>query len=504
MADAYVNVDRFRTVIEERFGLCLTEQSDHVTRIVRQRMQATKCPDFGAYDSLLTASTESSRELRAIAEVLTVGETYFFRNGDHFRALVEHALPDRLREARARRPVRVLSVGCASGEEPYTVAILLREHFADLGSSDVSIAGVDLNPAAIGKASRGHYSSWSLRETPWPIREKYFRAAGTELELAEDIRAMVAFEERNLFESNAQFWAPDSFDIVFCRNVVIYFGPEKLSEAIARLTHVLASGGFLFLGHSESLRGMTDDFDLLQTHNTFYYQKRDPLLPKPVGAAGGSWTAPIERASTRVRQLTSRPPPPLPSDAASLPSAPGNERSSVRPDPLQASAASIELATELYRQERFADALELLRSLEPIAQSEPSVQLLTAAILTNQGELQAAEAICRRVLSLDDLNAGAHYLTALARERAGDVESAVRHDQMAAYLDATFAMPRLHMGMLARHAGDAPTARRELSQAMTLLGREDSARIMLFGGGFGRDALVRLCRAELQAAGGKP
>jgi chemotaxis protein methyltransferase CheR len=204
-----------------------------------------------------------------------------------------------------------------------------------------------------------------------------------------------------------------------------------------------------------------------------------------------------------VRQLTSRPPPPLPSDAPLL-SPSGAERASGRPDPLQVAAASIELATELYRQERFADALDLLRALPPAAQSEPGVQVLTAAILINQGELPAAEAICRRVLSVDDLNAGAHYLTALARERGGDLEGAVRHDQMAAYLDATFAMPRLHMGMLARHAGDLPTARRELSQAMTLLGREDPARIMLFGGGFAREALVRLCRAELQAAGGRP
>jgi chemotaxis protein methyltransferase CheR len=502
MANAYVNVDRFRTLIEERFGLCLSEQADHLSKVVRQRMQATGCQDFAAYDALLTMSSESSKELRAVVEVLTVGETYFFRNGDHFRALVEHALPERLRDARGR-PVRVLSAGCASGEEPYTIAILLREHFADLGASEVSVVAVDVNPAAIAKARRAHYSSWSLRETPWSIREKYFRGEGAEAVLADDVRAMVTFEERNLFESDPRFWAPTSFDVVFCRNVIIYFGPEKLTEAIARLTYVLASRGFLFLGHSESLRGMTDDFDLLNTHNTFYYQRRDPSLPKPANGAGGSWTASIERASSRVRQLTSRPPPPLPSDAPLL-SPSGAERASGRPDPLQVAAASIELATELYRQERFADALDLLRALPPAAQSEPGVQVLTAAILINQGELPAAEAICRRVLSVDDLNAGAHYLTALARERGGDLEGAVRHDQMAAYLDATFAMPRLHMGMLARHAGDLPTARRELSQAMTLLGREDPARIMLFGGGFAREALVRLCRAELQAAGGRP
>jgi chemotaxis protein methyltransferase CheR len=504
MVEAYVNIDRFKTLVEERHGLRLTDPVDHLERVIRTRMRATGCRDFGAYDALLTTSGESSGELRAVAALLTVGETHFFRNGDHFRALIEHALPDRMRLAGGRRPVRVLSVGCASGEEPYTVAILLRENFADLGPLQLSLAGVDLSPAAIGRAKQARYSAWSLRETPGAIRERYFRPEGSEFALVDDIRRTVSFEERNLFENDLRFWAPASRDIVFCRNVIIYFSPEKLNEAIARMTSVLMSGGFLFLGHSESLRGMTDDFDLLNTNNTFYYQRRDPSLPKPNGGAG-SWTATIERASLRVQQLTSRPPPPSPSGEPPPPleASFSNGAFPLASTPPEPSAANVDLATELYRQERFVEALELLRSLPEPANREPNVQLLTAAILTNQGDLKEAEGICRGVLSVDDMNAGAHYLTALARERAGDLEGALRHDQMAAYLDATFAMPRLHMGMLARHSGDLPAARRELAHAVILLAREDASRILLFGGGFSREAITQLCRAELEAAGGK-
>ena len=500
----YVNVDRFRSLVEHKFGLCLSDPSDHIQKVVRQRILATGCRDFASYETLIAG--QSSEELRALAQLLTVGETYFFRNGDHFRALVEYALPDRLRAAGSRRPLRVLSAGCSSGEEPYTLAILLREHFPELDSSGVTIVGIDLNPAAIAKARQALYSQWSLRETLAPIREKYFRSVGTDLALTDDIRSMVRFEERNLFEDDPSFWAAAAFDIVFCRNVVIYFAPDKLGQAIKRLTEILASRGFLFLGHSESLRGMTDDFDVLQTHNTFYYQKRDASADRLVGTPAGSWMKAIERASWRVEQLTSRPPPRVTSNgnALSASSTPSDrpDSPSLSPEPTAASAARIDLAIELYRQERFADALNLLQSL-PAAAHEPRVQLLTAAILTNQGELQKAEAICRDVLDGDERNAGAHYLTALARERSGDLDGAIRHDQMAAYLDGTFAMPRLHMGMLARHAGDLPTARRELSQAVTLLARDDAARIMLFGGGFSREALTQLCRAELHAAGGK-
>ena len=112
--------------------------------------------------------------------------------------------------------------------------------------------------------------------------------------------------------------------------------------------------------------------------------------------------------------------------------------------------------------------------------------------------------MCERLLAIDELNAGAHYALALCREGDGDRQGAIDHDQVAIYLDGSFAMPRLHLGLVARKRGDLETARRELGQALVLLQREDAARLLLFGGGFGRDALVALCRAELAGCGGSP
>jgi chemotaxis protein methyltransferase CheR len=109
-----------------------------------------------------------------------------------------------------------------------------------------------------------------------------------------------------------------------------------------------------------------------------------------------------------------------------------------------------------------------------------------------------------RLLELDELSAGAHYLLALCREGAGDRAAASHHDQVAAYLDPGFAMPRLHLGLLARRGGDREAARNELGQALVLLQREDASRVLLFGGGFSRDALIALCRAELIRCGGEP
>jgi chemotaxis protein methyltransferase CheR len=167
-------------------------------------------------------------------------------------------------------------------------------------------------------------------------------------------------------------------------------------------------------------------------------------------------------------------------------------------------AWDLELALELLRQERFTEALEMMQRLPAESGRDPDVLLLAAALLTHRGRLDEAELACQRLLDVDDLSAGAHYLLALCREGARDRSAAWHHDQVAIHLDPSFAMPHLHLGLLARRDGDRSAAQREFEQALLLLGREDGARVLLFGGGFSRETLVALCRTELVGCGGSP
>jgi chemotaxis protein methyltransferase CheR len=131
--------------------------------------------------------------------------------------------------------------------------------------------------------------------------------------------------------------------------------------------------------------------------------------------------------------------------------------------------------------------------------------LLRAVLLTSGGNIRAAEQTCERLLAEDELNAGAHYVLALCRENGGDLEAAIEHDRTALYLDADFSMPHLHLGLIARRRRDLLTAHRELKLALGLLARDEPSRVMLFGGGFGREGLLQLCRTELKALeGGGP
>jgi chemotaxis protein methyltransferase CheR len=501
------DISRFRTLIGQRMGLLFDDgKLDYLADVLRERLEASGRDRCETYLQWLSAG--APEEVRALAARLTVGETYFFRYFDHFRAFADVVLPDRARVERVRRRIRILSAGCASGEEAYSLAILVREHLPDASIWDVQIRGIDINPKVIEKAARARYSAWSLRETPPDVRERHFRAHGREFQLEERIRASVSFEERNLLEDDASFWQPDSFDVVFCRNVIMYFTPEGMRSVVARITQSLSPGGFLFLGHAETLRGVSQDHHLCHTHDTFYYQRRDadrpigstafervvpeasgtaaPFLKAALGLDDSSWVDAIQGASDRIAQL-SRDPRPSPLGLPAIVAA--RAEWDLRP------------AMEMLGQERFADAMRLLQALPLDSRTDADAQLLRAVILTNGARLPEAEAVCRQILSKDELHAGAHYLVALCREQAGDRRGALEHDRAATYLDASFAMPHLHSGLLIRRSGDLDLARTELERALTLLGREDASRILLFGGGFSREALVGLCRAEIRACG---
>jgi chemotaxis protein methyltransferase CheR len=203
-----------------------------------------------------------------------------------------------------------------------------------------------------------------------------------------------------------------------------------------------------------------------------------------------TWVEAIRRATARIETLATSPQPSAPTRQASPPAA-------ARPE------WDLELARELLREERFADALDLLRGLPIESARDPDVLLLSAALLTHRGRLLEAEEACRRLLEVDELSAGAHYLLALCREGAHDRASAVNHDKVAIYLDPRFAMPHLHLGLLARRAGDRAAAQNELGQALLLLHGEDVSRMLLFGGGFSRASLVALCQTELVGCGGR-
>lgn len=497
---AATDVARFRAVIERRLGLNFEEDKrDFLAEIMRARLEKNHEADAIYLDRLELQTADD--EWRTLSPLLTVPETYFFRHFDQLRAFADVALCERMLAQRESGRLSILSAGCASGEEAYSLAMMVRQ--ADVDASwKVSIRAADINPAVIDRAAKARYSGWSLRETPAEMQQKWFRQQGRDYVLDDAIRTAVQFERRNLAEDDADFWRAESYDIIFCRNMMMYFSTRSAHALVERITRALVPGGYLFLGHAETLRGLSHDFHLWHTHDTFYYRRRARVesrpvvtiaipasqrLPFPVAAIerDDSWIDTIRRSAERVQALATSP-----ATVSGL----ASHSKKVR--------WNLQDAHDLLHQERFAEALDAVRMLPAEAADDAEALLLKAVLCVHNAQLAEAEQVCQRLLDIDELNSGAHYVLALCREDAGDSQAAINQNQTAVYLDPNFAMPHLHLGLLARRTGDLLSARRELQQALMLLQREDSSRVLLFGGGFSRDALLALCRAELSACGG--
>ena len=497
-----IQAERFRAALTSRLGLQFDDaRIGWLADVLRTRVEVHREPTDVYLAKLESGASRS--EVGALAQDLTVAETYFFRDPDQFRALREDVCPE-LRARTEPRQLRLLCAGCASGEEAYSLAMTLLELMPQAGWH-LSIRAVDLNPAAIDMARTARYGAWSLRETPADQQQRWFHADGRDYVLDDAIRACVTFEERNLCENDPELWLADTYDVVFCRNVLRYFSSTAARAAVARIARSLAPGGYLFLGHTETLRGLSHGFHLRHTQGAFYYQRKDeaeaaryvdavaatqsktgissPALAAALEAAD-SWVEAVGQAAQRIHALTAS-------------GATPTQRMAIG----QSSALPRGRAFNMVREERYAEALGQVRAWHDRDARDAEDLLLHAVLLVQSGHIAQAEEMSRRLLALDDLNPGAHYVLALCREGASDPLGAAQHDEAAAYLDPDFAMPRLHLALLARRAGDRDTQRRERAQALALLNREDPSRLLLFGGGFGRDALMAWCRAELRACG---
>jgi chemotaxis protein methyltransferase CheR len=250
-------LDDVRAAIAATTGLTFTpERSAALDDAVRQRMHATGERELATYRLRLSPRSAEAVEL---GRLLTVHESYFFRNVEQLDAARAH-LAARVGGSLAARP-RVLSVGCSTGDEPYSLAMLLQED-PDLARTEIKIDALDLDGEVLAKARRASYSAWALRELPPRFRHRHFEQNGQRHLLGADIRAKVTFAQGNVLDADVRLFAPGTYDVVFCRNVLMYFTVEAARRAVATLAAALVPGGLLFLGHAETLRGLSTEFRL--------------------------------------------------------------------------------------------------------------------------------------------------------------------------------------------------------------------------------------------------
>lgn len=264
---------KFREFFYRKTGIQFEDSKRYfVDKRLLDRIQATGSDSFRGYFTMLRFQA-SGEELQALTNTMTVNETYFFREEYQFRCLVDSMLPEVVRRKPPGSTVRIWSIPSSSGEEPYSIALYLTEYWKDLEHWNVELISSDIDTDVLRKARQGKYNARSVQHVPKDLIARHFkRTSDGDYQISDDFRDSVEFTRVNLAEP-ADTRAYRGFDIIFCRNLLIYFDDISRQKAAEVFYDALNPGGFICLGHSESMSRITSLFRVRKFPEAIVYQK---------------------------------------------------------------------------------------------------------------------------------------------------------------------------------------------------------------------------------------
>ncbi len=264
--------EKFREYFYRKTGIYFPDSKRYfVDKRLIQRIKETGHKDFRSYFTYVRFD-RTGKEFQELVNLMTVNETYFFREEYQFRCMVEEALPEIL-ENKQDNLIRIWSIPCSTGEEPYSIAIYLLEYWDKIDEVDVEIIGSDIDTNALEKAKQGIYGKRSVKNLPRSILRKYFIPLGDDkYKIIDDIREAIEFKRVNVFNI-LETKKMRNFDVIFCRNLLIYFDDASRKKVATTFYDSLNPGGFVFLGHSESMSRICSLFKIRKFKNCIAYQK---------------------------------------------------------------------------------------------------------------------------------------------------------------------------------------------------------------------------------------
>ena len=488
---SYEDYLRFRQLVLKHSGLNFTEKkrADLEAGLLKAVEQAPDgIADVTAYYRFLEQATspEARSELDRLINLLTVGETYFFRDSAQFDMLAQQVLPaiiSRKRNAAAAGglispgapQLRIWSAGAASGEEPYSLAILLRELIPDIEQWQILILATDINRDVLARAKEGVYSDWSFREGQAKARRSlYFSQRNNRYQLQPDIRRMVTFAYHNLIDDDFPSIHNNitAMDLILCRNVTIYFTEETTRLVIEKFHRTLVEGGWLVVGHAEPSLVTYRDFHTHTFTNTILYQK---LAQAHAGANNGIGKTP---AGLQWSQPASQPDPAILGSRANLQtgilsamsmSPPGLSPSE---DPLTPPEADLFASVQqMAHRGQMAEAVAALESSLPdmAAPKRPEAYCTLARLYADRGGWEQARHWAKEAIKLDALCVDAYFIQALVDEHQGNLQAAIDNLNKVIYLDRARPLPHFNLAILYKKTGQISHARRALRNLIKTL-----------------------------------
>jgi len=434
----------------------------------------------------------SKEHIEILSGHLTVGETYFFRESATFKVLEKRILPELIQSRRKTgKRLKIWSAGCCTGEEPYSVAMLLSEMISDLQDWDVNILATDINARFLEKASAGVYTRWSFRDPSLKIRERYFKQTGDNaFEILPKIKNMVTFSYLNLATDGypSSLNGTDSVDIIFCRNVLMYFSLGQVKRVVHRLYHCLVDGGWLLVTPAEASCLTFSRFETVNLPGAILYRRIDqtsqsgaiheaqaelaaePFFPCP--------RAPVQEVLQECCESKSFPRSNgLPVPAFECITDPKHQPAKVEAaedggsEPAE-SNPYLPLymeASVLFEKGCYMEAKEKSEEALSLNQDDAGAMGLLARIYANQGKLREALSWCEEAIRADKLKPGYRYLHATILREHGQDESAILSLRRALYLDQGFVMAHVALGNLMRLYRRHEDSHRHFVSALSLL-----------------------------------
>jgi len=459
-----------RELIAQRTGLHFPENRwGDLQRGLTGALAEMGFADLATGAECLLSTPLTKTQLDVLASHLTIGETYFFREKRTFEVLAAKVLPELVHARRqGERRLRIWSAACCTGEEAYSLAILLQQVVPDLADWNVTVLATDINARFLKKAAAGVYGEWSFRDTPAWFKDRYFnRTEDGRYSILPEIKKRVTFAQLNLVQDAFPSLVAETnaMDVILCRNVLMYFSPAQAQKVARYLRRALVPDGWLVVSPSEASQTLFTNFATVNFPGVILYQKL-----QAAGERAPSWSPPpVSEGHSVLASTFAGPLPEMPELSYPCPQ-PIFAPTMKEPPPTRSQPESYVIAASLYECGQYAQSVDALLSL-PETHSEPDLRtfpMMTRA-LANLGKLADALAWCEKWLKADKLDPSGHYVRAVIQQELGDAEQSRRSLLTAIYLDPRFVLAHFALGNLARARGKITEANKHFANALGLL-----------------------------------
>lgn len=474
-------IEAFIRLIAKQTGIVIRQQDRNLfCEKICLRTKAIKVALPEDYYQFLEENTlQSYQEWEKLIILLTNNESYFFRDKGQLNLLKNQIFPDLIKRNQARKTIRICSAGCSTGQEPYTLAILLKELLPDFQQWNLLILGIDLDRQAIEEAEQAIYEPWSFRGVDEDIKGRYFQKIKNQYHLNPEIKKLVKFQVVNLVQDlfpQSQSELRD-MDLIICRNVFIYFESSAIAKVLDKIYHTLQPSGYFLTGHTELSAQKLNQFDKIAYAESIVYQR--PSGEKITSEKAQKFTEEQQvtikpREKTINYQLNSQRNKPkaienlfkvnnlnINSDF------PLNQTSPILP---QSSIKTFFIEVEnLWTQESYHLALEKLKKIIQIEPNNFQAYYLLGQAQANIGEYEQAIQSCHQALKIDSFAINPYYLLAKIAEEQGNLAQAKRILKKIIYLEADSVGAYLDLSHIYEQEGDRQRADKMRESALTIL-----------------------------------